>query len=509
MSVNVLIFTDCLSKAFARSAGAYRVATELRKHGYTVQVVDHFLCLNLDKILAILNKFVDDSTLIVGFASNFLNIKNGDFLNAAISKERFSLSEAIYPNTTGFTSGIPLQDHILDIIKYRIRTLSPKAKLVLGGSKADFATQSQIDAFVQGYADNSILSYLKYLEGKNPFFQFTSLPTGQIIINYDLNAEAFDFQHSVIDYHASDLIRQNEVLPIEVARGCIFKCKFCAFKMTGKKKLDYIKTDETLYKEFMQNYEKFGTTKYIFADDTYNDSVQKLEMITNVSRRLPFKLEYVAYIRHDLVHKFPEQADLLLESGLKSAVFGIETLNHSAGTLIGKGLHPDKTRELLYWLKEDKKWSNNILMSSGFIFGLPKDSPDIIRSWADEIIDKNYPLDSFIFSPLALYPYSPRLSKSEFELEHEKYGYSVNPDGSGWINEFWTYSDAASLAREYQNEAYFSGRIKTFGFVAMMLHNYGYTWEQLHRQSGNEIEKGVAFKTFELADDYYEKLIRL
>ena len=43
-----------------------------------------------------------------------------------------------------------------------------------------------------------------------------------------------------------------------------------------------------------------------------------------------------------------EQYQLLKDSGLASAHFGIETLNHQAGKAIGKGLHPDKVIEELY-----------------------------------------------------------------------------------------------------------------------------------------------------------------
>jgi radical SAM superfamily enzyme YgiQ (UPF0313 family) len=30
-----------------------------------------------------------------------------------------------------------------------------------------------------------------------------------------------------------------KVLPIEIARGCIFKCKFCSYPLNGKQNLDF------------------------------------------------------------------------------------------------------------------------------------------------------------------------------------------------------------------------------------------------------------------------------
>lgn len=73
MTVDVLIFTGTYA-GMAKSAGAFRIATELRKQGYTVQVVDMFLHLSqksVDRILQIIRKFVGPNTLWVGFSSTF------------------------------------------------------------------------------------------------------------------------------------------------------------------------------------------------------------------------------------------------------------------------------------------------------------------------------------------------------------------------------------------------------------------------------------------------------
>src|SRR5690606_28144943 len=256
----------------------------------------------------------------------------------------------------GFSLGVPISDSEMNELRERIKKLNPKSQLVMGGAKAEFHKQSQIDAFVLGYADKSIIEYLKYLEGKNPFFQYTDLGNNQISIDKDINADGYDFINAETRYHESDMIRPGELLPIEISRGCIFKCKFCAYRMIGRKKNDYTKTIENLYAEIMYNYEHFGTTKYSFTDDTYNESVQKITDLAEMFNRLPFKIEYVAYLRHDLIQRYPEMADILKESGLKTAVFGIETLNYESGKIIGKGLPPEKTREMLQWLRDDKKW---------------------------------------------------------------------------------------------------------------------------------------------------------
>jgi radical SAM superfamily enzyme YgiQ (UPF0313 family) len=514
MGVNAVIFTDCSSIVFARTSGAYRIASELRSKGYTVQVVEHFMLAGLRRTLEVLDKFVDESTLFVGFSTTFMNVSAPmlNHMNPAKNKQ-FTVTSNLSSRKTGsglkvMTRGVPICDEDLQDIRNLIKSKNPNTKLVMGGTKADWFAQPEIDTFIIGYADTSIIEYAKYLEGKNPFFQYRLLEDGRMVIDTDTKGSKFCFQQSAIEYHESDLIEDGEVLPIETARGCIFKCKFCSFPLIGKKKNDHIKDPEVLYREFMTNYDKFKTTKYIFVDDTYNESVAKLEQFSEVVQRLPFKIEYVGYLRHDLLHRYPEMADLLKDSGLKVAVFGVETLNHTAGKLIGKGLDPVKAREMFTDLRESKGWKDNILMSSGFIVGLPTETEASVTKWAEELLDYSYPLDTFIINALGLTPDAKRLHKSEFEINYEQYGYYFDSKkSSGWINEHWDYDRAQVLANEITSYGYHTGRMKSYGFIAMMLHNYGYDWKKIFNTSGSFCQDGIFDKTVAMTDKYYERLL--
>ena len=68
MTVDVLIFTGTGDNLWQRSIGAYRIATELRNHNYTVQVVDRFpemIRYDHDIFKQIIDKFVGPNTLWV------------------------------------------------------------------------------------------------------------------------------------------------------------------------------------------------------------------------------------------------------------------------------------------------------------------------------------------------------------------------------------------------------------------------------------------------------------
>lgn len=512
MTVDILLFTDCASRAFIRTAGAHAIASVLRNAGYTVQVVDYFLLAGLEKTLAVIDKFVGANTLFVGWSTTFMNLSGQHLIESETNKDMFNFDgferAKFTIGTAAFSHKVPISDDAMNEIRNRIKLKNPTTKLVMGGVKSDNLAQAQMDVFVLGYAEDEVLQLVKYLEGKNPFFQFHTNDAGQMIIDYDVNAEKFDFQHSVMRHHESDLIGNHEVLGLETARGCIFKCKFCNFRLVGKKKNDYTKIQESFYSELMDNYERFGTTRYSFADDTYNESVSKLEQMAEVINRLPFKLEFVAYLRHDLIQRFPDMADLLKDSGLKVAVFGIETLNHEAGKIIGKGLHPEKTRELLHWLRTDKNWKGNVLMNSGFIVGLPGENINTVTKWVEELMDYDYPLDSFLVNPLGLNPLSAKLTKSEFEKNYAQYGYYFDPAKStGWINEHWRVEDTREFCKEVDKCSVDSGRIKLYGFNALTLRGYGFDWDQLHNSLSLDYGNEIFYKTLAFSKKYYERLL--
>ena len=70
--MQTIIFSDVLYPGYGKNAGAYRIATELRNAGYTCQVVDFFCHYSADELEKIIDKFVTQDTLWVGFSTTFM-----------------------------------------------------------------------------------------------------------------------------------------------------------------------------------------------------------------------------------------------------------------------------------------------------------------------------------------------------------------------------------------------------------------------------------------------------
>lgn len=423
MAQCVLLYGNSEFPVSPKSSGPFRIATELRKNNFSVQCIDitAFSPLNRHLFLKVLEKVIGEETLWVGISSSFLWGLFGLRYNRMIGSYDLLKAE----NKIN-------EDGIQGFVKF-VKKLNPKIKLLHGGSR-NFEVERYGFVQFEGYVDTEILNYTKWLnKEKAPInLDFYS--------NKIKGSEFKDFVTSNVQFDHSDIILPGDTLPTEIARGCIFKCKFCSYPLNGKTKGEWVKRPEALLEDLIKNYEMFGTTSYTFSDETYNDSIDKIRSLRdNVFSKLPFKLRFTAYLRLDLIMRFPESIDILAESGLKSAIFGIETMDPGNAKLIGKGVDPWKQIDFIRQLKSDK-WKD-ILVSTGYILGLPNDTPDSINKLEEWLFSEDNPLDHWQMSPLSIVPrgVTKSIYYSEFDENYEKYGYSVtiNPKDTGRTQIYW------------------------------------------------------------------------
>lgn len=400
----VMFYGHTMYAGVFKSAGPFRLATALREAGYEVQCVDLApIAMKYHPVIdAIIDKFVDADTLWVGISTTFLihlfGVPTGRFKGQKIKGDEYLC-------------------HFMD----RVRKRAPNAKFLTGGS-----IHTDLSAYgffrIDGFADTEIIEFTKFCEGK---------PHRLMRLGKNITGEEYkDFHSCRIRWEKQDILRPEETLPLEIARGCIFRCKFCAYPLNGKTKGEWVKRPEVLLEELLHNYEQFGITRYMLGDDTYNDSTDKIRMLYDeVFSKLPFKINITSYLRLDLINRFREQAAILRDSGVNAALFGIETNNNASAKAIGKGMGFEKQIDLINDLKANE--FKDTLISSGFITGLPFDTRESIAELRAFLLSDKNPVDDWIVRPLALNPVNEARNRkfySEFDLDHEKYGYEFLAD---------------------------------------------------------------------------------
>jgi radical SAM superfamily enzyme YgiQ (UPF0313 family) len=296
--------------------------------------------------------------------------------------------------------------------------------------------------------------------------------------------DLFDVQNITKSFLADDFIQPHEAIPIELGRGCQFKCKFCSYPLIGKKKGTYLRDFGLIKDEFLRNYEEWGTTKYYFQDDTVNESEEKVRALADIAQSLPFKLEWVGYNRLDLIGSRPGTAQMLKDSGLRSAYFGIESFHPAASHAVGKGWIGKHGKDFLLKLKEE--WKGEITWYLSLIIGLPGEGPESIEETQQWCIDNE--MYEWNFIPLYINRLQSNVWKSEFEIEYEKYGYSF-PDGAdsvNWKNDIWTQQET----QIFRNSLLERGQLcqKPTAYLLNTLVGLGYSFEELMHTRKNELD---------------------
>jgi radical SAM superfamily enzyme YgiQ (UPF0313 family) len=490
-----------------RTLGAYRIASALEKHGYSSFVVDHISVLTIDEIITAITPHIGQETLWVGVSSTFIwqmNKKTTDLNTHTSDSNLDSMYYHSYDDMLKF----------FNFVKHH-----SSAKLIYGGARSPFYTMdTEIDYYVFGNADNAIIDLTNYLAGRTDKIQHLKQVSSNGVDCVAIDSS--DYPQPEMDNLSTHWWNKNfnvlakESLPIELARGCIFKCKFCNYHLTGKKKGTYLRDPVEVRDELIKIYEAHGTTDYWLTDDTFNDDNDKIENLHRLFTSLPFKPRFSCYLRIDLLNKYPHQADLLAEMGLIGTFFGIETLEPSSAKAIGKGLHPNKVKDRLYWLQE--KWKNQVNISTGFILGLPYDNLQYFYELITWCMETDNPIHNMQFYPLLIYHYHnqrPEWNKysSEFSLNPDVYGYKVKPNtASDWElpSQDLKYSTCFEIANQYNQ--LIRPRNKVAGFEMNNMLNLGIPIEDLFQYTELEI-----FARYNLADlntqriNEYKKLIGL
>jgi radical SAM superfamily enzyme YgiQ (UPF0313 family) len=329
----------------------------------------------------------------------------------------------------------------------------PKIKNIVGGS-GQYEIDLSLFDFVNtdSFAEDSLLKLLDELSSK-------SLKT-------KLTRKKFSIESHRFIYKEHDCILPGETLPIEWGRGCIFQCPFCRDPNLGKKPGTDEKNVDLMVDEFVEMYERFGTTAYYFLDETFNASSDRLQALEKVYNTLPFKLEFLAYNRADLLDAKPYTQEILHNCGQRGALFGIETFNPIAAKRIGKSWSAKRGKDFLLELRD--KWPRTHIDVS-MISMIDPETTEELSATADWLMNSN--LGFYWFLPLTLIADQP---KGVWEIDYEEVGLRW-PDPVnkplywewGNTNHHKAYHLSATLNRRMRTSEKYSmwtlGPLKTIG----------------------------------------------
>ena len=462
---DIIIFTENTDPMqIAMPLGGFKIASVLRKNGYKTLVVNHLSTFNMDELKRLLDNVISNSTKIIGFSTTFFK----NVVEENNKKQYLNMGmDFVFPQGKDFEN---------EIVEY-VKNKNNNVKFIAGGSKTiPMYSNKNINYVFMGYSETSIIHLLSHLN------YGTKIPNSHknifgIVIIDDRTAPNYDFVGDSMIWEKSDILN-HKVLPLEIGRGCIFKCKFCSYPLNGKKSLDYIKKSEIIYEELLNNFTNFGITHYFIVDDTFNDSVEKLEVIEKVIKKLPFTPIFWCYARLDLLCTRPETVDILYKIGIRAFYFGIETLDLKAGRIIGKGYDRQKQIEMINHIRTSYP---DVSMHGSFIAGCPEETSDSIKQTMSQLLSGHIPLHSWMMKPLYIFSDTTQSFSSEIDLNYDKFGYVSQKNENGfihWKNEHTHFTLEFARTKDFINKSRKQDFFMVPGHDSFEFVNFGYDFHE-------------------------------
>jgi radical SAM superfamily enzyme YgiQ (UPF0313 family) len=442
---DVILFADTAQiDAKSRGYGVHRLASHLRSNGYSCLVIDFSSLVTWDIYTKILDRAMGANTLAVGYSTTWMPFKiAGNGVTSKPPGETDEMDTGRFDQDSLVTSFANAEyTPWLDYVK----KLNKNTRTFIGGAKIDFYLDAPVDHVIVGIGETETVDLLDSIGRR------TRRIFGRIV-DHDRKAHAptWDFRRSSTSYTEYDLLLPNETLNLEVSRGCKFKCAYCSYPLIGQRTSDYLKHADCIRQELIDNYERWGTTKYFIVDDTFNDSTEKMQMFADVSQSLPFELKFWCYLRADILAAHPEQLQLLKDAGIAETYFGLETFNPRTAKFIGKGMASDRIVDTLYKAKE--VWGPRSYIATGVIVGLPYETQASIQTAAEFFQRADCPVDLAKMYPLSIvgnHDLIKYMYMSEMDRNYTKYGYYFEDPANNYFN--WRKDDDTDIHSHEQAE---------------------------------------------------------
>ena len=459
MSNEVILLSDIPNQSnetyAARYAGPYVIKSKCLDNDIKAIVLDWFCFINdANKFFEYFEKLIDENTQVVGISTTFLYPPKIDGAKLNTSAAGLSTQANIALDLVQGNGNMPAikkitnnsvirqtlylwhdtEEQLTEWFKKLRETLdkyNKNAKIILGGSRIpailntsklvdeSFALCKYVDYAILGMADDAVPTLVNKLKN-NKNIEFDTEVNGIKYIFCD--KEPWLAKSKIPDpiiYTKEDCFEKTHWAGIEVGRGCAFNCKFCYYEKRYNNKKDL----KILSEELKRNYYEHGIQGYHITADCFNDNRKFVGDWAEMTAKLPFSIEWASYVRVDPFHKWPEMIDEMYASGYKCGWYGIETLSHAAGKACGKGLDPDKVKELLGLVKQKgESWT-----TAYFILGLPKETEYSLQSTLDWLLTQKV-IDEIGISIYDVSPYIEELAGivdfSEHSKNPQKYGFT-------------------------------------------------------------------------------------
>jgi radical SAM superfamily enzyme YgiQ (UPF0313 family) len=431
---------------YVRTAGGHRIATFLRERGWDIEVLDFVTGWELEELKEYIRSRIKSDSVFVGFGGTF-----------------------------------PIWSSTLEQFFKWIKEEYKHITLIAGGQVVS-SYKINADYYVEGFGERGLEALLKHITNTgSEKLKYQLGPYGRKIIKCNLDYPAYPMKSLRIKYEDRDFIRSDETLTTELGRGCVFNCDFCNFPILGVKE-DHSRDADDFYQELQENYDRYGITKYVLADETVNDYTEKLQKFANAVNRLTFRPRLLGFARADLFVSRPQDWDIMIEMGFVGHHYGIESFHHPSVKSIGKGMSPDKLTAKLLDARSYFKKHGFYRGQISIIAGLPHETPETFEKGL-EWLRENWATEGSLIFPMYIPKEGSGDNMSTLAKNWRKYGYEetevnhipmltekykttmamaygvgdslISTSGVSWKNEHWDIVQVSERVSKFWDQSYY------------------------------------------------------
>lgn len=305
------------------------------------------------------NKLYDNNLLT---DNNFQENIN-DMANYIISREAKIVS--IYTMCNNY--------HIALLLCRELNKLKSDIFVILAGPQATMVARETLMKY-------EYVNYIALGEGED-----TILPILQGIVNNNLdnvNGVAYRKHNGVIDinwdktkfvdinkleiFDIEEFYRDEEIINIEVGRGCPFHCSFCSTKNFWCNNYR-LKSVERIIQELEFYIDKYQMKSFVFQHDLFTYNRKYIIKFCDEILERGIDIKWACSSRIDVINE--EMISKMSLSGCNCIYFGIETGSQDIQDIINKNIKIEKVEETARLVKK-----YNIDSIFSFIYGFPSES---------------------------------------------------------------------------------------------------------------------------------------
>jgi len=342
-------------------------------------------------------------------------------INKAINQHLLPMSRDFYDETAnwllgygadliGFMTEADSYHHLLRTCT-AIKARSPQTLTLLGGVHASTVHDEtlrnfqDVDLIVRGEGEKPFYSLIKTLKSGGNLAEVNNLSyrdgsriasTALLPLIDDLDTLPFP------DFPCFEMT-PDDIIYLEVGRGCPFKCNFC-FTASYWQRKHRIKSPARVMRELSYFKTEYGRTDFNFTHDLLTTDRRWVIDFCRQLSATDLNVTWTCSSRTDTIDE--EQIYWMRRAGCREIYFGVETGTSQMQTKIDKNLDLDNAQYII-----GKSTEAGIGVTVGFIAGLPGESAVSLRG----TLNKAFYYLSLPESTVHLFGFSPNRGSPHFE----------------------------------------------------------------------------------------------